>query len=116
MTFSIDIPTPPSINKRLRRNRLDQIRAAAEIRKWKSHAGLAIKAKTIKKFENDIQVCIKTNIRKNADIDNIIKPIIDALQLGPIINDKYVNKIIVERTEEVERGWSRVEVCGINST
>ena len=110
MTFSIEIPTPPSINKRLRHNRKDQIAAAAEVRKWKSNAGLAIKAKTTKKYENNVQVNIKTNIRKNADIDNIIKPILDALQLETIINDKYINKIIVERSDAIEKGWSSVEV------
>ena len=72
MTFSIEIPTPPSINKRLRRNKFKQIEAAAEVRKWKSKAGLAIKAKTTEKYEGNVQVNIKTNLRKNADIDNII--------------------------------------------
>ena len=114
MTFSIEITTPPSINKRLRRNRKDQIAAAAEVRKWKAYTGLAIKAKTTKKFENNVQVNIKTNIRKNADIDNIIKPILDALQLGPIINDKYINKIIVERSDAIKRGWSQVEVLELS--
>ena len=96
MFFSLHIPTPPSINKRLRQHKLKQIQANAEVRKWKSTVGLAVRGNTTKQSEKDVQVNIKTNLRKNADIDNIVKPILDVLQLGPIINDKQVNKIIVE--------------------
>ena len=110
MNFNIEMPTPPSINKRLRQHRLRQLEAAREIRKWKSQVGLAVKAKTTKKYESNVQVNIKTNIRKNADIDNIIKPILDVLQLGPIVDDKQINKIIVERSEIPEKGWSHVEL------
>ena len=84
MFFSLHIPTPPSINKRLRQHKLKQIQANAEVRKWKSTVGLAVRGNTTKQSEKDVQVNIKTNLRKNADIDNIVKPILDVLQLGPI--------------------------------
>ena len=57
------------------------------------------------------EVKIRANLSRQRDLDNILKPIIDCLQVAGVIpNDNYVDKVDLERDETVTKQHFTVEV------
>jgi len=67
-------------------------------RQFKKALGWVAKVVCDNPFENDCELKIKLFFKnKNRDIDNAIKPILDALQGVVYVNDVQVKKITVEK-------------------
>lgn len=89
------IDPPPSANK-LWKIRAGRMVKTDEYKRWKIAAGWSIKAQRQgEPLDGPATVTLSLKRpRKNADIDNRIKPVLDALEAGgAIVNDKNVTSI-----------------------
>lgn len=94
---------PPSTNHLYaRRAGRKGVYLAPQYRTWRKEASLIIKEAVCKSGWNataPYKVNIKAIIKPNRDLDNIIKPILDAIQdAGAIENDRDVSEIRVLRS------------------
>ena len=96
--FETELDIPASINERLRGSRFK----SRKLKSWEEHSGWIVKTATIKKTIKPVTVEIIANINRRRDIDNIIKPILDILQIGPIRNDNQVQRVIAARASEAD--------------
>lgn len=85
-SFLLDMP--PSANRIWRRGATSTY-PSAEYRAWKSKSGVEIMAtRKGATFHGPVEVIIiAKRVHKLRDLDNNIKPILDALQLGRVIED-----------------------------
>jgi Holliday junction resolvase RusA-like endonuclease len=90
---SVHLDTPPSTNKIWQPGPRGMFRTAA-YKTWRTAAGVEVMAsrKNGLKFVEPVEIIIiARRHNKLADIDNLIKPSIDALQFGQLIeNDNQV--------------------------
>jgi Holliday junction resolvase RusA-like endonuclease len=88
------LPMPPSSNRLWRRGP-HGMHASADYRQWKDNAAWDIKSFTFPMIEVPCAVeIIAVQKHKLRDLDNVIKPILDALQLGGLIkNDNQVRSL-----------------------
>lgn len=60
-------------------------------------------------FSRRIKLDLKVGVSNvGADLDNILKPLIDILQKRYLFNDKYIYKLIVEK-EKVKKGCEYIK-------
>lgn len=90
---SVHLDTPPSVNRIWQPGNFGMFKTA-EYKAWKKSAGVEVMAsrKQGLKFVEPVEVIIIAR-RHNprADVDNLIKPILDAVQFGQLIeNDNQV--------------------------
>lgn len=94
---SVHFDTPPSTNKIWQPGPRGMFRTA-DYKRWRSSAGVEVMAarKGGLKFAEGIEVTIiARRHNKLADIDNLIKPTLDALQFGQLIeNDNQVECVM----------------------
>lgn len=103
----LDLPMPPSLNG-IYQNVAGRGRVkTSAYRKWREQAGWEIvrqgrPSQPVGKYE--LQVALKKP-RANADIDNRIKPIADALQQYRVIqDDKHCTRIAIWWAEDLPEG------------
>ena len=92
------LPMPPSANK-IWRAVNGRVIKSAEYRKWIKEAAVAIRTnENYRQFKGDCHVGIDVpRIRSNMDLDNRIKPALDALQAAGVIeNDSSVTRIVAD--------------------
>lgn len=89
MTFaSVLLDTPPSANKMWRKG-IYGMHPSAEYKAWKTGAGTEVMAaRKGQTFTTPVEVIvILKRVHKLRDLDNNLKPILDALQFGNMLSD-----------------------------
>lgn len=112
----VDLPYPPSVNHYwLASGHRRYISPAGQ--RFRSDAGYLIQAArrgqkaTNSRVEVSVSVEVYPPDRRRRDLDNILKPILDALQhSGVIEDDSQVAELRVNRCERVKGGAIRVKV------
>jgi Holliday junction resolvase RusA-like endonuclease len=98
MTFaSVLLDTPPSANKMWRKG-IYGMHPSAEYKAWKTSACMEILAsRKGQTFTAPVEiVLIMKRVHKLRDLDNCIKPVLDALQAGNLLeNDNLVHRLYV---------------------
>lgn len=94
--YALDMP--PSANRMWRVRRGFMPYLSEEYAAWKATAALDVRSQRNRQFDVPVRVSIRVpRYHASADLDNRIKPILDALQAGgAITNDKLVHKIEAE--------------------
>ncbi len=106
----LDLPRPISVNRLWRTTKGGGWYPSAEYKAWKDEVGLIANANRIGCVSGPFAATIRIKARWRGDIDNVAKGLLDVLQaLGVIQNDKLAQKIVIERSAEVE-GMS-VMIC-----
>jgi Holliday junction resolvase RusA-like endonuclease len=102
---SVHFDTPPSVN-RIWRPIGNGFARTAEYRSWRASAGVEVMAARkggLKFVEPVAVVIIAKRHSKTADLDNLIKPALDALQFGQLIeNDNQVEHIAARWAQEFD--------------
>ena len=115
---SVHLDMPPSSNRMWRKGK-HGIHPSAEYDAWKTAAGQEVMARRVQglQFQEPVEVTIVAKqLHKLRDLDNIIKPCLDALQFGQLLaNDNQVRCLFVRWShgddERVMQGREvRVEV------
>ena len=102
-------PVPPSANKLYSRSNKQgsYVYKSAEYKQWLEDISFHFERENWtwpgqELDDGPYQIWINVNVDRRRDIDNIIKPILDALQLSKIIkNDNRVDMIQVSRYREI---------------
>jgi Holliday junction resolvase RusA-like endonuclease len=109
---SLIITIPPSVN-RAWVNVPGKGRArSAEYNRWREDAGWTIRAARIAKITGHVAIRIRAGVpARRRDLDNITKPILDALTaFGVIEDDGLAHRITSEWSAGVESGLVEVEI------
>lgn len=99
MIQTIILPAPPSVNA-LRTVARGRVISSAVYRDWREAAGWAIRAGQLRPVTSyPVQVTITLRTLHRRDIDNVVKPLLDALVDVGILKDDdwaHVSRIIVQ--------------------
>lgn len=113
----LDLPFPPSVNHYFGSSgkRRYLLPAAIEFREHVGAAFLMIDPAERRKLplrgSLQVEILLFPPDRRTRDIDNILKPTFDALQWSRIIlNDKDIDKLVVERIQCDHPGGMRLTV------
>ena len=109
--IQLHLPLPPSANG-IWRNVKGRTLASAKYRAWKTEALWACKMAMQGKetITGDCRVVIQIGRpRKNADLDNRIKPCLDALQSAEVIKDDNQIVFLSARWENLEGALIQIE-------
>ena len=101
--MKIDLPIPPSANNNyVNVPGRGRVKSAAYSR-WRRVAAIMISTSAIPKMKKPYAVLIRANIDHRRDLDNIAKPILDALvESGVIEGDQWVNMITCVRDRKIK--------------
>jgi len=89
---------PPSLNNAFPTSKNSHRYASAAYKKWKSGAGWEIKAQGIKHISGDFEVVISIGAKASrADLDNLIKPVVDLLVSMKITDDDAKMQLVTIR-------------------
>ena len=109
--MTTDLPAPPSANA-LFVFRDGRKRKSNTYRKWRVDAGFMLTGAPRHPPETPLRVTIDAAVNRTRDVDNLIKPAIDALQdAGVIPDDRWVDEVVARRVpagDGLEAGWVRV--------
>lgn len=99
----IELPIPPSANNLFvnvpRRGRVK----SAAYTKWRKTAGQLINVSAIPALEKPYAILIRANINHRRDLDNIAKPILDALvESGVLCGDQWVDSLTLLRDQKIK--------------
>ena len=99
MTFTVNLPPPPSVNQSFANAKKGRVKTAA-YRSWRDAAAWAIRAQVPSKdrVAGSFYVAINLPWNLKGDIDNRIKGIVDALVTsGRVDDDRFMDEIHVCR-------------------
>ena len=101
------LPLPPSVNECWRNVPRRGRVATGKYKAWKAEAAWKIRAACPEIADGWVQIEILASLRRvTADLDNVIKPVLDALQEGQaLVNDRTVRRLTVERAADSSDGW-----------
>ena len=96
------LPIPPSTNKLFVNKRTGGRAKAAAYKAWLAEAGWEIKLQRPPALHPPLVTCLRVLIEaplgQNRDLDNAIKPILDALvKMGVIVDDSLVDDLQIIR-------------------
>lgn len=106
----LELPWPPTLNLYYRHDR-GRTHISAEGQKYRAAVGIAVAmAKARWEFEakDRIEMTIRANPpdARRRDIDNVLKALLDALERAQVYqDDSQIDKLTVERGEQVDGGW-----------
>ena len=107
------LPFPPSVNNWLRIMRGRAVKSK-EYRAWQEGAGMVVSTLYAGELVNtpgvEVTIWLDPPNRRRFDIDNRVKPILDAMEGYIYTNDYYVDKLTVYRGRLVTGGQARVFV------
>lgn len=105
-----ELPLPPSINNYYTNHRYLKRRIKTnKAREWEQEAGYELVRAKIKRFKGRVYVGIHWYFKRDRDIDNCLKALLDLLQKQRIIdNDSQVYQLNV--TKGFDKGNPRVEI------
>ncbi len=112
----LDLPQPVSANRIWRTTRAGRTYLNPKYKAWRSYALSCLweqkPAGGFPFFERAFDVRIIMPVKLRADIDNMIKPLLDFLAEPAriIANDKHTNSASISRSAEVAKGMCRVFV------
>ena len=110
--MTTDLPAPPSANE-LFVWRDGRERMTAKYRRWRRDAGFMLVGMPHHPPQTPLRVTIDAAVNRTRDLDNLIKPAIDALQAAGVIpDDRWVDEVVARRVPAgtLEAGWVRVGV------
>lgn len=100
--FSVHLDMPPSANRMWRKGPFG-MHPSAEYKAWKTAAATEVMAARKGKSEEGPAevIIIAKQTHKLRDLDNLIKPCLDALELGGLLkNDNQVRSLFVRWAED----------------
>lgn len=113
MTFQVTLPVPPTLNNAYRNVPGKGRVKTREYGAWLAPAIIIIRAsvRTAKAVRGPLHIAIRLPLKMRGDIDNRIKPILDALvKSGRIDDDRNVRWLTVWRedgiTDAVVQVWA----------
>lgn len=103
-----NLPLPPSLNNIFFNKPHGGRAKTTDYKNWLDTAAWEIRGQRVAPIAGDVRVCIVIERpNKTSDIDNRIKPVLDAMQkAGVIVNDKSV--------VDVRARWGEVKGCVVN--
>ncbi|MCA6304111.1 MAG: RusA family crossover junction endodeoxyribonuclease [Phenylobacterium sp.] len=102
----IILPYPPSVNRNLRTVGGRPI-LSAPYRAWRTEAEAAIKAQGAQPIAGryDLTIWATAPDKRRRDLDNLIKPISDALvRAGVVVDDSLMRALSIRWTEKIQPG------------
>ena len=109
----IFLPLPPSINNAFVNKPRGGRFMSAEYKAWRIESGYAIKQSM--RVHGWVEIWIQVPAKMRGDIDNRIKPILDLMvEHGCIDDDKWVWRIVIERSHSIEKNKCGVSWWGAN--
>lgn len=105
MTFTIELPVPPSLNNAFFNRRAGGRVKTPAYRAWINSAGWTIKASVPAedRVGGPFRIAINLPHHTPGDIDNRVKGIVDALvAAGRVDDDRNMEELIVRRTRDAE--------------
>jgi crossover junction endodeoxyribonuclease RusA len=106
----ITAPMPPSVNGMYANVPGKGRVKTAAYKSWITEAGWAVKPQIKHRFSGDVRVSVAIGPRRNRDIDNTLKPILDLLQSHYVVaNDRQVIDLSVKWSDDVE--GCRIEIA-----
>lgn len=112
--LTLTVPLPPSVNHYWRsvpatRNRRARVLISEGGRIFKRSCQLAALAQVRKPLETDLSLAAVVYFQnRRRDLDNCLKPLLDALQGAAYLNDRQIAHIEMRR--EIDRDRPRVEL------
>jgi crossover junction endodeoxyribonuclease RusA len=110
----LTLPLPPSVNSYWRsvpatRNRRARVLISEEGRRFKARCRLAAQVQCKAPMAGEIEVRAVVYFRDNRrDLDNVFKPLLDALQGVAYTNDRQVHRL--DFSKRIDRGNPRIEM------
>lgn len=97
--ISFLVPTPPSVNN-LYVNAAGGRKRHADYKAWLAAAGWAVRIQRAPELgQGPFRLLVEVPCRRNRDIDNVLKPLLDMLVKQRVIaDDRYVDDLRVVRT------------------
>ena len=108
--MTVDLPAPPSTNA-LYVMRDGLRRTTSVYQRWRRDARLLLSGMRRLPPKTPLGVTIEVAVNRTRDVDNLIKPIQDALQAAGVIHDdRWVDVVEARRVQagDLEEGWCRV--------
>lgn len=108
MMAKFNLPLPPSLNNIFFNKPHGGRAKTTDYKNWLDTAAWEIRGQRVAVFRGDVRVCIVIGRpNKTSDIDNRIKPVLDAMQkAGVISNDKAV--------VDIRARWGDVTGCVVS--
>lgn len=110
--LSAEIPMPPSVNRNTRFGKHGAYSSPA-YKAWQKEVSWIFASAKAKKIIPPYKIAYTVGRpdKRNRDIDNLIKPLNDALQrAGILTNDSLVNEINIKWCKETPKGGVRIHV------
>jgi crossover junction endodeoxyribonuclease RusA len=108
----VTLTTPPSLNHAWVNVRGKGRVRSGSYRAWLNEAGWTIRAARIPKITGHVAVRIRAGVpSRRRDLDNIVKPLLDALTRFSVIqDDQFAHRITAEWSAGVETGRVEIEI------
>jgi len=109
---NLKLPMPPSVNHLWFNVRGRGRVRAKRYKAWHDDAGWRIRAARVPKISGRVNVTLRAALpSRPRDLDNILKPLLDALTAFNVIDDdKFVTRLAAEWAAAVEPGMVEVQV------
>lgn len=100
---ALELPRPISVNALWRASKTGGVYASPAYKAWKTEAGYRIAAQRVGGVRGPYAITIKVAAKWRGDLGNAEKALSDVLQEhGVIENDKFAERIVIERSEATE--------------
>ena len=113
----IKLPWPPTVNHYYTVARGRKI-LSKEGRAYKDYCAQLMMVQGTEKIQADgysVSIIARPPDRRKRDLDNILKPLLDALgTYGAISDDSLINDLRVQRFEPIKNGSVEILVSGVN--
>ncbi len=108
--IELTLPMPPSINAMYKRGRGHSFYKTEEAKDWTTECLWLLK-KNRKKCKGNVDVSLTFYFKRESDIDNRIKPLLDLFQEAGILeNDKQVYSLLVNKKNDKKNPRVDVEI------